>query len=197
MTQSYSVKKAAEQLGVHPRTIKNWIYSGKLQTFKTPNDYHRIPLSEIEKIKGNNRPKTAVLYARVSSHQQKDDLLRQIARLETYAKQNGYEIINIKDIASGLNDKRSGLYKALDLIRDQKVTTIIVENKDRLTRFGFRYLEYVIKTMNGNIIVINNIDKDVDLVKDLVDIITCFCAKIYGRRSNKAKARKMVEAMND
>lgn len=140
--------------------------------------------------------KDVYLYARVSSHDQKEDLERQLLRLFTYASQNGYNVIGFeKEIASGLNDKRKKLEKVLKCNKSSK---IIVEHKDRLTRFGFNYLELLLKKDNREIIVIHdNEDKKEDLIEDFVSIITSFCAKIYGSRKSKRKVLDIKEQLKD
>lgn len=194
--KAYSIKKASEILGVHWRTIKNWIYQGKINSFKTPNGYHRIPDHEIIKIVGNSDNKPVILYSRVSSYQQKDDLERQQERLRQYASSLNKEYIELNDIASGLNDKRKKLKKAFELIRDNKSHEIIIEHRDRLTRFGFEYINFMIESWNGKITTINEDDHKEDLIRDLVEIMVSFCAKIYGRRSNKTKAKELIKKMN-
>jgi putative resolvase len=193
--RSYSVIKAANMLGVCRRTIKTWIYTHKLNTFLTPNGYHRIPESEINKYLLNNSNNKVILYARVSSHQQKDDLERQKLKLKEYAINKNYEvIIELNDIASGLNDNRKNLFKALELIKLNKANKIIITHKDRLTRFGYKYLEYMINSYNSEIEVIDNSEIKEDYVKDLINVVTCFCAKVYGRRSKK-QIRTIIESL--
>jgi predicted site-specific integrase-resolvase len=123
-------------------------------------------------------------YARVSSTQNKKNLDTQQDRLINYANAKGYKTkYNIKEIGSGLNDDRPKLNK---LLRDKDVDIIIVEHKDRLTRFGFKYIELMMEMQGRKIEIINNLDDDKeDLIQDFVSIITSFCARIYGQRRNK------------
>jgi putative resolvase len=135
-------------------------------------------------------------YARVSSSQNKDNLEKQQSRLIDYANAKGYKTIyNIKEIGSGLNDSRPQLIK---LLRNDNIDIILVEHKDRLTRFGFKYIEELLDTKNRKIEVINNIDDDKDdLVQDFISIITSFCARIYGQRRCKRKTEKIIKELND
>lgn len=191
--KSYSTRKTAEIFGVSFSTIKNWIRAGKINTYLTPTDQHRITEQEINKIKGNNKKQLIATYARVSSTKQKEDLQRQQQRLIKYCQDKSYTIIhNYKEISSGLNDTRTQLHKLLDDIKEQKINKIIIENKDRLTRFGYEYLNKYATSHNATIEITNQKEIEEDIVKDLIDIVTCFCAKLYGRRSNKTKTKKAV-----
>ena len=134
-------------------------------------------------------------YARVSSSQNKDNLDKQQSRLIDYANAKGYKtLFNVKEIGSGLNDSRPLLIK---LLRNDSIDIILVEHKDRLTRFGFKYIEELLDTKNRKIEVINNItdDKD-DLIQDFISVITSFCARIYGQRRGKRNTEKLIKELN-
>ena len=140
-------------------------------------------------------PSTAVVYARVSSSDQRKDLDRQISRLVEYATSKGYQIKGaIKEIGSGLNGKRT---KLLSILRDQKVQTIIVEHKDRLVRFGFEYIEALLASSVRRIIVIDETEMKDDLVQDMVDVLTSLCARLYGRRLSKNRAKKVLKEIEN
>lgn len=139
----------------------------------------------------NDKCKKYVIYARVSSHDQKEDLKRQVDRLRQYCAKNGIIISSeISEIGSGLNDNRKKLLKLLSDIN----VNIIVEHKDRLSRFGFNMIETLLKSNNRKIIVINNSEIKEDLVQDFIDVATSMCAKIYGRRGAKNRAIKALES---
>lgn len=134
-------------------------------------------------------------YARVSSSQNKDNLDKQQDRLIDYANAKGYKTLyNIKEIGSGLNDSRPQLIK---LLRNSQIDIILVEHKDRLTRFGFKYIEELLDIQDRKIEVINNIidDKD-DLIQDFISVITSFCARIYGQRRCKRQTEKLIKELN-
>lgn len=133
-------------------------------------------------------------YARVSSSQNKKNLETQQTRLINYANAKGYKTTsNVKEIGSGLNDDRPKLTK---LLQDKDIDIILVEHKDRLTRFGFNYIEKLMETQNRKIEVINNLEDDKeDLIQDFVSIITSFCARIYGKRRNKRKTEKLIKEL--
>jgi len=134
-------------------------------------------------------------YARVSSTQNKENLDKQQERLIDYANAKGYKTLyNIKEIGSGLNDSRPQLIK---LLRCSQIDIILVEHKDRLTRFGFKYIEELLDIQGRKIEVINNIvdDKD-DLIQDFISVITSFCARIYGQRRSKRQTEKLIKELN-
>jgi putative resolvase len=135
----------------------------------------------------------AWIYCRVSSHDKKDDLQRQVERCEEFCKASGWDVAQVvKEVASGMNDNR----KALNKLLKSKPSRIVVEHKDRLTRFGFGYLELLLPMVNCDLVVMNR-DKDdqTDLMKDLVAIITSFCCRLYGLRRGNNKAARIKKEL--
>jgi predicted site-specific integrase-resolvase len=141
-----------------------------------------------------NKDLQIATYARVSSSQNKSNLVTQQSRLIDYANAKGYKTtINVKEIGSGLNEDRP---KLLKLLNDKDIDIILVEHKDRLTRFGFKYIEQLMEMQDRKIEVINNVEDDKDdLIQDFVSIITSFCARIYGQRRNKRKTEKLIKEL--
>ncbi|MEM1638531.1 MAG: IS607 family transposase [Thermosphaera sp.] len=147
------------------------------------------------------KPKTVILYARVSSHTQKDDLERQVKVLEEWAKQNNvekYEVVT--DIGSGLNEDRKGYRRILRLATERKISKIVVAYPDRLTRFWFKTLVELLRAFGVEVVVLNHEDKDPreELVEDLITIVSHFAGKLYGTGSHKYMkavegARKLIE----
>ena len=136
-------------------------------------------------------PSSVVLYARVSSSDQKQDLDRQLSRLVEYTTSHGLQVKGaIKEIGGGLNGKRT---KLLSILRDPNVRTIVVEHKDRLVRFGFEYMEALLAASGRRIIVVDENEMKEDLVQDMIDVLTSFCARLYGRRSAKDRAKKALK----
>lgn len=136
-------------------------------------------------------PSSVVLYARVSSSDQKQDLDRQLLRLVEYATSQGFQVKRvIKEVGSGLNGKRTRL---LSILRDSNIRTIVVEHKDRLARFGFEYLEALLSASGRRIIVVDESEMKDDLVQDMTDVLTSFCARLYGRQSAKNRAKKALK----
>lgn len=136
-----------------------------------------------------------VAYARVSSSQNKANLDTQIQRVKDFMVASGNVVdAEFKDIGSGLNEKRRGLLKILEM----ENVTLFVEHKDRLTRFGFTYIEKCIEAKGGEIVVINKVDDEKDdIIQDFVSIVTSFCARLYGNRRSKRKTEKMIEVLNE
>lgn len=134
-----------------------------------------------------------ILYARVSSHDQKKDLDSQLNRLRDFAAAQGLKVHKeVKEIASGMNDKRK---KLNEILLDKTITTIIVEHKDRLARFGVEMLLACLKASGRKVIVINEEEFKDDIIQDFVDLVTSMCARIYGRRSAKNRAKKALKAI--
>lgn len=140
-----------------------------------------------------NKVGGAALYARVSSADQKNDLDRQLARLTEYAVANKLVIVDaVKEVGSGLNGHRKGLIR---LLHNASAQTIVVEHRDRLMRFGFEYVEASLAAQGRRIIVIEPEEMTDDIVRDLHEVIVSMCARLYGKRSAKNRAKKALEAM--
>lgn len=133
------------------------------------------------------------LYARVSSADQKPDLERQVARLAVYAAENRLRVTEvIKEIGSGLNGHRRGLMR---LLRTPAVTTVVVEHRDRLMRFGFEYVEAALMAQGRTVVVIDPAEVQNDLVRDVTEVLTSLCARLYGQRAAAHRAKRALEAM--
>jgi len=174
----------AEKVGVTYKTAWNWYKAGKLEGYQTGTG--TIIVTELDDAEKSPVTKT-VIYARVSSHKQKDDLERQVSRIQDYCAANGWQISKVvKEVASGVNDNRQKLGK---ILVDDSVKRIVVEYRDRLTRVGFNYIETLLGTQGREVVVINlaATDND-DLLEDLASIIYTFCARLYGKRRAKRKA---------
>lgn len=137
--------------------------------------------------------KPLVIYSRVSSSDQSEDLERQSSRLREFANSNGMIVSEVvKEIGSGLNGKRQ---KFLKLLRTD--CDILVEYPDRLTRFGFEYIQEALLFSGRRIIVANKDENNLDLVKDFIDVVTSMFARIYGKRSARNKANKLVKDLHE
>ena len=189
----YSSKDVTKILGVTAQTLRNWDKEGKLKPSYTKSNGYRyysedVILSYTQERK-TKKDINVVLYARVSSKKQQDDLERQISNLKEYAKDKYEKYDVISDIGSGINYEKPGLKRLIELINKKQVDIIVVLYKDRLLRFGFELVEYFAKLNNVKIEVIDKIDKnqDQELVEDLVQIITVFSCKLQGKRKKKTK----------
>lgn len=135
-------------------------------------------------------------YARVSLSENKKNLETQAERLISYCNAKGYQVQRvIKECASGLNDKRP---KLMQLFNDKQITRIVIEHHDRLTRFGFSYIQEWMKERECEIEVINNVagDKE-DLMKDFVSLVTSFTARLYGLRRSKRKTEELIKSLEN
>ena len=142
----------------------------------------------------NTKSEYVITYARVSSSENKDNLESQSKRLVDYCNANGWKTAeNLKEIGSGLNDKRP---KLLKILKEGKATKLVVEHKDRLSRFGSTYIDEACKHFNCDVIYINNLQEEKeDLIQDFVNVITSFCARIYGQRRSKRKTEQLIKEL--
>ncbi len=193
----YSSNAVTKLLGVTAQTLRNWDKEGKLKPAYTKSNGYRY-YSEDSILSYTQERKTkkdlhVIGYARVSSKIQSDDLERQVDNLKTYieSKYSSYEIIT--DIGSGINYKKPGLKKLIDLVNKKQVDIIVVLYKDRLLRFGFELVEYFSKINNVSIEVLDRVNKtqDEELVEDLIQIITVFSCRLQGKK--KAKTKEILE----
>ena len=187
-------REFCEIVGISYQTFKRWVREGKIRVVRLQSGRLRVPYSEVERILGG-RPSAgevrAVIYARVSSSDQKADLERQIQYLTQYCAAKGYRVVDvISDVASGLKTNRRGLLKLFDNVVNRRMDVVVVTYKDRLTRFGFEYLEYFFRQYGVRIeVVYGEEPKDAyqELVEDLLAIVISFAGKLYGMRSHRKK----------
>jgi len=185
------VGKAAEELGLHPITIRRWIKMGKIQAVRVGIEA-RVPRTEIERLLGQSNERLLVLYARVSGHDQRADLDRQIERLETWAKgeRPGSELLVLSEIGSGLNAARKRLQQLLKLVCEDRVAEVVITYGDRFTRFGTEYLETLFSSFGITLTILDPDEEKTpkqELTEDLLSIIASFAGKLYGMRSQKQK----------
>lgn len=186
-----NLKEWAVANGVHPHTAYRWFREGTL-----PVPAERVgPRTILVNIEANSSPSVTGgvgLYARVSSHDQKPDLERQVARLAQWAAAGGHRVVRIEsEIASGMNGGRT---RAKRLLADPDVTTAVVEHKDRLGRMNVELIEAALSATGRSLVVLDDGEVEDDLVRDMTEVLTSFCARLYGRRSAKNRARKALEA---
>ena len=136
------------------------------------------------------------VYARVSSSENKAKLERQAARLVTFCNANGWGVSKVvKEVGSGLNDNRK---KLMRIIEDRSLTKIVVEHKDRFSRFGLNYINALLEMDGREIIIVNGVENDEDdLMQDFVSIITFFTARLYGLRRSKRKTEKIIKELTE
>lgn len=179
----------ARKQGIDYKTAYRLFRSGKF-----PRPVEQLPTGTIlvheeEKQFGNG----TVLYARVSSSDQSGDLERQLNRLRDFASASGLKVVQeVSEVGSGLNGHRKKLIKVLETAA---APIIIVEHKDRLARFGADYIISALKSSGRKVMVINEAECNDDLVQDMIDVLTSFCARLYGRRSAINRAKRAMEVM--
>lgn len=200
MSKLLTIKQASEYLNVSQDTLRKWDKSGKLNSLTTTGGHRRYLQEDLDKFIGiiNNNSEDnniVAIYSRVSSHEQKQkgDLDRQSQRLSEYCAKKKYNVgYIIKDIGSGLSDTRVGFIKLSNLVIDKKINKIVIEHRDRLTRFQYNFIEMMYKSYGVEIIHIekNNVTQEEDLVTDIISLMASFSGKIYGRRSAERRKNK-------
>jgi putative resolvase len=178
----------AAREGVHYQTAWRWAKNGKMP----------VPVSQTATgVWFVHEPEPApdgrvVAYCRVSSADQKDDLDRQVARVVTAATRKNMAVDEVvTEIGSGLNGKRRKLHR---LLADSSAKVIVVEHRDRLARFGVEHLESALSASDRRLVVLDTDETADDLVRDMTEVLTSLCARLYGRRSAKRRARAGIEA---
>lgn len=195
----YKPKDFAELLGVSVKTLQRWDREGILKAYRSPTDrryYTYDQYLQFKGLKSVNDTRKTVVYARVSTKNQKDDLKNQISFLRQFANARGIIVdACIEDYGSGLNYNRKYWNELLDEVMEGKVKTIIIANKDRFIRFGFEWFEKFCGKFNTEILVVNNEDLSPheELVQDIVSILHVFSCRLYGLR----KYKKQIERDED
>jgi len=182
---------AARYLGLHPMTVRRWIDAGKIQAVQIGREA-RIPMSEIERLLGEQPSGTVALCGRVSGHGQQADLARQLEALQGWAAKErvGRDITVISDIGSGLNANRKGLQRLIKLAQERRIVEVVVTYPDRLSRFGVEYLEALFLMCSVRLTVLHqaeNVEAEQELVDDLIALVASFAGRLYGRRSQESR----------
>jgi len=186
-------KEVCQKLGISYRTLQSYVKKGYIKPIVLQSGKWRFREEDVERLMGIIRKRKVILYARVSSNTQKDDLVNQVKYLEENVKE--YDQV-ITDVGSSLNMKRRGFVKLLSMILNNEVSKVIIAYPDRLVRFGFEILEEVCKAHNCELVALNREDKtpEQELVEDLISILVSFSGKLYGMGSHKyEKVKKCVE----
>ena len=180
----------AKEQGISYRTALNWFHAGTL-----PVPARQLPTGTILVDPPVRETGVTVAYCRVSSHDQKADLERQAGRVLTLCSERGVRIDRtVTEIGPGRGGRRTKLRK---LLGDPKVATIVVEHRDRLARFGVEYLEAALAAHGRTVVVLDDAELPDDLARDLTEVLTCMCARLYGRRSASRRAAAAVAAIRN
>lgn len=181
-----NLKEWALAQGVHPMTAYRWFREGKLPV-PARRAGHLILVDPLPEPAASGR---VVAYARVSSADQRDDLERQAGRVVTGATARGLSVDQVvTEVGSGMNGHRRKLTRVLS---DPAVSVLVVEHRDRLTRFGFEHLSASLSACGRRIVVLDEAETSDDLVRDVTEVLTWLCARLYGRRSASRRAAKAV-----
>lgn len=191
MQRLVSIGEAASALGVSITTLRRWEASGKLAAEHTAGGHRRYDLAKLKpelfRAEADAQRRT-VAYARVSSHDQNDDLERQKQVLELYCARQGWTFEVIADLGSGMDHHKKGLKKLLDAIIDGQIGRLVITHKDRLLRFGAELVFAICEAKNVEVVILNEGEDttfEEDLAQDMLEIITVFSARLYGSRSPK------------
>jgi predicted site-specific integrase-resolvase len=197
LSKNYKPKEFAELLNVSVLTLQRWDNAGKLKAFRTPTNRRYYTYEQYKEFTGIvSSEKKIVIYTRVSTSNQKDDLKNQVEFLKQYANAKGIIIDEvIEDYGSGLNYNRKKWNKLIDECMTSEISTIIVTHKDRFIRFGFEWFERFLEKFNVKIVVVNNesLSPTEELVQDIISILHVFSCRIYGLRKYKKKIKEDEE----
>ena len=196
MSKLVNISEAARILGVTTTTLRNRDKKGLLKPDElTKGKARRYRVESLRNINRNiiftKDDLKTIAYARVSSHDQKQDLNRQVQLLELYCTKHGYKYEVLQDIGSGMNYYKKGLTRLIDLILDNQVQRLVLTHKDRLLRFGAELVFSICEAKNVEVIIINQVEEppsfEEELAEDVLEIVTVFSARLYGSRSEKNK----------
>lgn len=197
-----SIGEAAKELGISVKTLRRWADADKIRSERSPSGHRRFYLSDIKRITPRDLQKLddriTINYARVSSHDQKADLVRQVQVLEAFSAANGWQSETIQDLGSGLNYQKKGLQKLLKRILKGDVGRLVLTHKDRLLRFGAELVFAMCEEFETEVVIVNKSDEEIsfeqELVTDMIELVTVFSARLYGARSRKNK--KLIDGVS-
>jgi putative resolvase len=202
MSRLLTIGEAAEVLGVSVSTLRRWDTEGRLQPDeRTAGGQRRYDLGKLRPEQSRADEKASrktVAYARVSSHDQKDDLERQKQVLEVYCGRQGWTFEIVSDLGSGMNYNKKGLRRLLAAIISGQIGRLVVTHKDRLLRFGAELVFAICAAKEVEVVILNQGEDttfEEDLANDVLEIITVFSARLYGSRSHKNQ--KMLDGIKE
>ncbi|MCC3455688.1 IS607 family transposase [Microcoleus sp. PH2017_08_TRC_O_A] len=190
-----SIGEAAKELGVSTKTLRRWTDAGKIKYERSVSNQRRFYLADIKRLTPRDLKqldeRITVNYARVSSHDQKADLVRQVQVLEAFSGSNGWQFETIQDLGSGLNYNKKGLKELLKRIMAGDIGRLVITHKDRLLRFGSELVFAMCEEFNTEVVIVNKSTEEttfeIELTTDMIELITVFSARLYGARSHKNK----------
>ena len=196
---NYKPKDFAELLGVSVKTLQRWDREDILKANRTPTNRRYYTYDQYLQFKGmqtENDIRDVVIYARVSTRNQKDDLQNQVEFLKQFCNAKGM-IVNqcIEDFGSGLNYNRKKWNKLLEDVMEHKIKMIVISSKDRFIRFGYDWFEKFCEKFNTKIMIVNNetLSPNEELVQDMISILHVFSCRLYGLRKYKNQIKEDEE----
>jgi len=185
MTKYVTPREAGKILQFSEKTLRTWDSVGKIDSIRTPSNQRRY---DIDSILGDNKDKSVAIYARVSSHKQKEDLERQADYLRSLYP----DAILFKDLGGGLNFKRKGLLSLLGQVLSGDIREIVVCHQDRLARFGVDLLRWICEQQDCLLVVLSRsaLSPDREMVEDILAIIHVFSCRLYGLRKYKSAIKE-------
>ena len=200
MDRLINIGEAAKCLGVSISTLRRWEAQGRLVPERTPAGHRRYDVCKLAELTGerlaSKEQRKTIAYARVSSNDQKADLERQRQGLERFCAQKGWEHEIICDLGSGMNCRKKGLVKLLELLVSGRMKRLVLTRKDQLLRFGAELVFSICELKNVEVVIINQGEEpsfEEDLEKDVLEILTVFSARLYGSRSSRSQ--KLIKGM--
>jgi len=197
MKRTYRLNEFAKLINRSVKTLQKWDRLGTLKAHRTMTNrryYTHDQYLEYMRIRPNS-PKKVVVYFRVSSAAQKDDLQFQRQALETFCTARGVAVDDwLYDVGSGLNYKRKNFIKLMDMVEEGEVSTLIIAHKDRLVRFGFEWFEYFCEKHGTELVIMNqeSLSPEQEMRQDVISIIHSFSERLYGLRKHKKMIRQAV-----
>lgn len=194
-----NIGTAAKEFGVAQETLRRWERLGKIEVERTPKGHRRYDLFKLRSFVSKAKSgRYTIAYARVSSHDQKKDLIRQATVLESFCASHGWTYEVFQDLGSGLNYNKKGLKKLIKEICLGTIERLVITHKDRLLRFGAELVFSLCEQFGTEVVIINASEEahfEDDLVQDVLEIITVFSARLYGSRSRKNK--KILDVLKE
>ncbi len=198
----WKVGEFGKLIGISSSTLRRWEEEGKLIADRTLGNqrlYNENHLRVAMRLKTGKTPNRAIVYCRVSSSNQKEDLASQVKAMEQFCLAQGVAITDsIQEVGGGLNFKRPKFLQIIQWAIQGEVKVLYVAHKDRLCRFGFELVEQILQWSGGKIVVANaeTLSPQEELTQDLLSIVHCFSSRLYGLRKYKSKVKKIVEGVD-
>jgi predicted site-specific integrase-resolvase len=196
MSKKYRPYEFANKVGVSTRTLRRWDATGKLIAKRTPSNHRYYDETDFNKLFNlKEEDRKTIVYCRVSSAGQKNDLKSQIEAMEEFCLSSGTIVDEwIQEIGGGMNFKRQKFLSLMSRIQTGEIKKLLVAHKDRLCRFGFDYFSFLAKENNCEIIIVNqdSLSPQQEMVEDLMAIIHTFSCRLYGLRKYKKEIKKAV-----